>query len=70
MLVRPKDSSKAYYDREQGVVIDGETPVNVSATTVIRSLLASGELVEVEEKPASKTKAGAAEAPEAEKLNK
>jgi hypothetical protein len=57
MRVRATDSTKAYYDREQNVAIDGTGSFPVKPTSLIRALIGSGDLVEVEEVVAEVTEA-------------
>ena len=47
MLVKLKDPSKVWYDREQRLVLTGDKVIATKATGKIRQLLNSGVLKEV-----------------------
>ena len=51
MLVKVKDPSRVYYDREQGATLTGKEVIQVKATYTVRQLLTDGALQEVVEEP-------------------
>ncbi len=48
MLVKVKDPSRVYFDREQGQTFNGKATFETKVTYTIRQLLNDGKLVEVE----------------------
>jgi len=51
MIVKVKEPSKVYFDRDQAVTLTGDKPITVKATYMVRQLLNDGKIVEVVEEP-------------------